>query len=36
MDTAALTAENQILREQNAVLMQKLEAIALELARLKR
>ena len=36
MDTAALTAENQLLREQVGVLMQKLEALSLELARLKR
>ncbi len=50
MDTAALTAENQLLRERNAVLdakfsesqqrvallVEKLEALSLELARLKR
>ena len=36
MDAAALAAENQRLREQNAVLMEKLEALSLELARLKR
>ncbi len=36
MDTAALTAENQLLREQVGVLVEKLEALSLELARLKR
>lgn len=36
MDAAALAAENQRLREQNAVLMEKLEALSLELARLTR
>lgn len=36
MDLAALAAENQLLREQNAVLIERLESLALELARLKR
>jgi len=36
VDTAALTAENQLLREQVGVLVGKLEALSLELARLKR
>ena len=36
MDAAALAIENGVLREQNAVLVDKLEALSLELARLKR
>jgi transposase len=36
VDTAALAAENQLLREQVGVLVEKLEALSLELARLKR
>ena len=36
VDAAALAVENGVLREQNAVLVDKLEALSLELARLKR
>ena len=36
MDLETLRSENQALREQNAVLTDKLEALALELARLKK